>query len=35
MRSAHGPNYDRLASVKVAYDPENPFRMKGSVRPSG
>lgn len=33
VRSAYGANYDRLAQVKTAYDPENFFRMNHNIQP--
>jgi len=32
IRAAYGENYDRLARVKVAYDPENLFRTNKNIR---
>jgi FAD/FMN-containing dehydrogenase len=32
-RAAFGPNYERLAAVKAAYDPENLFRRNTNVPP--
>jgi hypothetical protein len=33
VRAAFGPNYDRLVSVKTAYDPRNMFRLNQNIRP--
>jgi FAD/FMN-containing dehydrogenase len=33
VRSAFGPNYERLAALKSAYDPTNLFRLNQNVRP--
>jgi FAD/FMN-containing dehydrogenase len=35
MRSAFGPRYQRLASLKKKYDPTNFFRLNQNVKPSG
>jgi FAD/FMN-containing dehydrogenase len=34
VRASFGGNYDRLAQVKAAYDPENTFHVNQNIRPA-
>jgi hypothetical protein len=34
IRAAYGGNYDRLAQVKAAYDPDNAFRVNQNIAPA-
>jgi len=35
VRATYGPNYERLAAAKRAYDPDNLFRMNRNIPPAG
>jgi FAD/FMN-containing dehydrogenase len=34
VRASYRDNYDRLASIKAAYDPDNTFRVNQNIQPS-
>lgn len=34
VRSAYGPNYERLVALKNKYDPDNVFQLKQNIKPN-
>lgn len=35
VQAAYGTNYDRLAKLKMKYDPNNLFRINQNIQPRG
>jgi FAD/FMN-containing dehydrogenase len=34
VRAGYGANYDRLAALKVTFDPDNLFHMNQNIKPA-
>jgi hypothetical protein len=34
VRATYGPNYERLAAIKTAYDADNLFRLNQNIKPA-